>query len=71
MFFLKILLLAAAVTPENDVIEFDAAYFRGWKLVDEHPEHRWGCWNGDNSRLPVRKAQYHWVCDSHLTITAA
>ncbi|GJN70221.1 beta-mannosidase B [Purpureocillium lilacinum] len=45
------------------VIEFDAAYFRGWKLVDEHPEHRWGCWNGDNSRLPVRKAQYHWGWD--------
>jgi beta-mannosidase len=42
-------------------IAFDSAYLRGWKLVEEHPDHKWGCWNGDNSRLAVRKAQYHWV----------
>jgi beta-mannosidase len=42
-------------------IVFDSAYLRGWKLVEEHPKHKWGCWNGDSSRLAVRKAQYHWV----------
>lgn len=43
------------------VIDFDSAYLRGWKLVEKYPDHKWGCWNGDNSRLAVRKAQYHWV----------
>jgi beta-mannosidase len=42
-------------------ITFDSAYLRGKKLVEKHPEHQWGCWNGDTSRLAVRKAQYHWV----------
>lgn len=47
---------------ENEmVIEFDSAYLRGWKLVEKYPKHAWGVWNGDNSRLAVRKAQYHWV----------
>ncbi|KAH8703623.1 putative beta-mannosidase B [Talaromyces proteolyticus] len=44
-------------------ITFDSAYLKGKKLVDEHPEHKWGCWNGDPSRLAVRKAQYHWGWD--------
>ena len=43
------------------VITFESAYLKGWKLVEEHPKHKWGCWNGDSSRLAVRKAQYHWV----------
>ena len=43
------------------VITFDSAYLRGWKLVEKFPDHKWGCWNGDNSRLAVGKAQYHWV----------
>lgn len=43
------------------VIAFDAAYLRDWDVVNRHPRHRWGCWNGDASRLAVRKAQYHWV----------
>lgn len=48
---------------ENElVIDFDSAYLRGWKLVEKYPDHKWGCWNGDSSRLGVRKAQYHWVC---------
>ena len=47
---------------ENElVITFDSAYLRGWELVEKYPDHKWGCWNGDNSRLAVRKAQYHWV----------
>jgi len=44
-------------------IHFDSAYLRGWKLVEKYPEHKWGVWNGDNSRLAVRKAQYHWGWD--------
>ncbi|KAK2046257.1 family 2 glycosyl hydrolase [Colletotrichum somersetense] len=45
------------------IITFDSAYLRGWKLVEKYPDHKWGCWNGDNSRLAVRKAQYHWGWD--------
>ncbi|KAK4184472.1 glycoside hydrolase superfamily [Podospora australis] len=49
---------------ENElVITFDSAYLRGWKLVEQYPDHKWGVWNGDNSRLAVRKAQYHWGWD--------
>ncbi|KAI0881483.1 glycoside hydrolase family 2 protein [Annulohypoxylon maeteangense] len=49
---------------ENElVITFDSAYLRGWKLVEKYPDHKWGCWNGDNSRLAVRKTQYHWGWD--------
>ena len=51
---------------ENELeITFDSAYLRGWKLVEKYPDHKWGCWNGDNSRLAVRKSQYHWV-SGHL-----
>jgi beta-mannosidase len=42
-------------------ITFESAYLKGKKIVEEHPDHKWGCWNGDVSRLAVRKAQYHWV----------
>ncbi|KEY68408.1 hypothetical protein S7711_01184 [Stachybotrys chartarum IBT 7711] len=45
------------------VITFDSAYLRGWQLVEKHPDHKWGCWNGDISRLAVRKTQYHWGWD--------
>ncbi|KAI1647675.1 glycoside hydrolase family 2 protein [Daldinia loculata] len=49
---------------ENELsITFDSAYLRGWKLVEKYPDHKWGCWNGDNSRLAVRKSQYHWGWD--------
>ncbi|KAJ2894680.1 putative glycoside hydrolase family 2 protein [Zalerion maritima] len=44
-------------------ITFDSAYIRGWKLVEKFPDHKWGCWNGDISRLAVRKSQYHWGWD--------
>ncbi len=47
---------------ENELeITFESAYLKGWELVEKYPDHQWGCWNGDNSRLAVRKAQYHWV----------
>lgn len=57
--------VTSVLKEENElVIHFDSAYLRGWKLVEKYPDHKWGCWNGDNSRLAVRKAQYHWVSES-------
>lgn len=42
-------------------ITFESAYLIGKKIVEQYPDHGWGCWNGDPSRLAVRKAQYHYV----------
>ena len=42
-------------------ITFESAYLRGKKIVEKYPDHLWGCWNGDASRLANRKAQYHYV----------
>ena len=42
-------------------IEFASAYLTGKRLIEKYPDHHWGCWNGDPSRLAVRKAQYHYV----------
>ncbi|PQE03231.1 glycosyl hydrolase family 2 protein [Rutstroemia sp. NJR-2017a BBW] len=44
-------------------ITFESAYLKGCALVEKYPDHHWGCWNGDTSRLAVRKAQYHWGWD--------
>lgn len=38
-----------------------STYLIGKRIVDEHPDHYWNCWNGDPSRLAIRKAQYHYV----------
>lgn len=47
---------------ENSLaITFDSTYLIGKKFIEQHGSHRWGCWNGDPSRLAVRKAQYHYV----------
>jgi beta-mannosidase len=43
------------------VIDFDSALIRGRELQKEHPEHAFIAYNGEASRLAVRKAQYHWV----------
>jgi len=47
----------------ENVIEiiFESTYFVGRKLAEKYSTHHWGCWNGDPSRLAVRKAQYHYV----------
>ncbi|KAK3341810.1 glycoside hydrolase family 2 protein [Lasiosphaeria hispida] len=56
--------VTSVLKEENELtISFDSAYLRGWKLVEKYPDHKWGVWNGDNSRLAVRKAQYHWGWD--------
>ena len=42
-------------------IEFDSALLAGRALEKEHSEHNFVAFNGEASRLAVRKAQYHWV----------
>ncbi|KMU76006.1 beta-mannosidase [Coccidioides immitis RMSCC 3703] len=42
-------------------ITFESAFEIGKRFQERHPEHIWGCWNGDPSRCAVRKAQYHYV----------
>ena len=49
-------------------ITFDSAYLIGKHLVEQHANHIWGCWNGDPSRLAVRKAQYHYVISSFFSL---
>lgn len=44
-------------------IVFESTYLIGKKLVEAHPKHKYGCWNGDPSRLAVRKAQYQYGWD--------
>jgi beta-mannosidase len=56
------LLRRGSEDDENELeITFDSAFLIGKKTKDEHRHHHWGCWNGDPSRLAVRKAQYHYV----------
>jgi beta-mannosidase len=49
-------------------ITFESAYLKGCAIVQQHPNHHWGCWNGDTGRLAVRKAQYHWVWKSRSSL---
>lgn len=44
-------------------IEFDSAFLKAREIKDQHPEHKFICFNGDPARLAVRKAQYHWGWD--------
>jgi beta-mannosidase len=41
-------------------IDFASARLRAIEIREAHPEHTWVGFNGDMSRLAVRKAQYHW-----------
>ncbi|KAL8939997.1 MAG: hypothetical protein Q9216_003049 [Gyalolechia sp. 2 TL-2023] len=51
-------------STENELeIMFESTYLIGKKLVEAHPKHKYGCWNGDPSRLAVRKAQYQYGWD--------
>ncbi|KAJ5698069.1 Beta-mannosidase B [Penicillium macrosclerotiorum] len=44
-------------------IEFDCAFLKARELRNSDTTHRWVGFNGDPSRLAVRKAQYHWGWD--------
>jgi beta-mannosidase len=41
-------------------IDFKSARLEALKIKEAYPEHTWVGFNGDMSRLAVRKAQYHW-----------
>jgi beta-mannosidase len=50
-----------AIDADNILeIKFDSAFKRARQIREAYPDHKWLCWNGDTSRLAVRKAQYHW-----------
>ncbi|KAJ5778752.1 Glycoside hydrolase family 2 immunoglobulin-like beta-sandwich [Penicillium odoratum] len=44
-------------------IEFKCAEIKARELRDQDKSHKWVGFNGDMSRLAVRKAQYHWGWD--------
>jgi beta-mannosidase len=44
-------------------IEFDCAMLKARELRAQDPDHKWVGFNGDQARLAVRKAQYHWGWD--------
>jgi beta-mannosidase len=44
-------------------IEFDCAMLKARELRAQDPNHKWVGFNGDQARLAVRKAQYHWGWD--------
>ncbi|KAI9836995.1 MAG: hypothetical protein M1819_000644 [Sarea resinae] len=49
---------------ENELrIRFESAWMEGKKIALRPSEHEWICWNGDPSRMAVRKAQYHYGWD--------
>lgn len=52
-------------------IQFDSALLKAKEIKKACPEHKWLCWNGDSSRLGVRKAQYHWGWDWGPLLTCA
>lgn len=45
------------------LIQFDSAFLKAREIKDQHPDHKFICFNGDSARLAVRKAQYHWGWD--------
>ncbi|KAH6670314.1 beta-mannosidase [Plectosphaerella plurivora] len=54
----------AVKSGENTLeIVFDSALLRGRELVKSHPEHEHFSRQTENSRIPVRKAQYNWGWD--------
>ncbi|KAG5289962.1 beta-mannosidase [Histoplasma ohiense] len=44
-------------------VTFESTFLLGKKIKEQYPSHHWTCWNGDSSRLAVRKAQYHYGWD--------
>jgi beta-mannosidase len=55
----------ALASKESHVLDvkFDCAQSKARQIRDQHPGHRWEGFNGDMSRLAVRKSQYHWGWD--------
>ena len=53
-------LVASNATNTLELI-FKSAASKGRQIVRQHPDHVWAYSNGEESRLAVRKAQYHYV----------
>lgn len=56
-------LLLESDNPHVLEVEFDCAQLKAKELRSNFPDHKWEGFNGDMSRLAVRKAQYHWGWD--------
>ena len=56
-------LLLESDGPHVLEVEFDCAQLKAQELRNKYPDHKWEGFNGDMSRLAVRKAQYHWGWD--------
>ncbi|ODH37726.1 hypothetical protein ACO22_02582 [Paracoccidioides brasiliensis] len=56
-------LLRKSTGPNVLHITFSSTFLIGKKIQEQYPKHFWGSWNGDPSRLAVRKAQYHYSWD--------
>ena len=55
---------AVRADSENELeIEFDSALLKAPEIQAQHSNHKYICFNGNPSRLVVRKAQYHWGWD--------
>jgi len=56
-------LLLESDGPHVLEIEFECAQLKAQEIRNKYPDHKWEGFNGDLSRLAVRKAQYHWGWD--------
>ncbi|KAI9792144.1 MAG: hypothetical protein M1833_001258 [Piccolia ochrophora] len=65
MFIPETVNVTGLLRPTNNelLITFESAYLKGRKVMEGMPNHHWGCWNGDPSRLAVRKKQADWSWD--------
>ncbi|KAF2124870.1 glycoside hydrolase family 2 protein [Dothidotthia symphoricarpi CBS 119687] len=50
-------------TKNTMEVVFASARLEAIKIREQYPDHKWVGFNGDMSRLAVRKAQYHWGWD--------
>jgi beta-mannosidase len=74
MFLARRVDVTKALEAEGDhvlEIDFDCAFRRAKELRKQDPKHNWASFNGDPSRLSVRKAQYHWGWDWGPVLMAA
>ncbi|KAK9350739.1 beta-mannosidase [Lipomyces doorenjongii] len=44
-------------------VELDCAFLKARQIEKDHPEHKWITFNGEPSRMALRKSQYHWGWD--------
>lgn len=56
-------LLLESDGPHVLEIVFECAQLKAQEIRNKYPDHKWEGFNGDLSRLAVRKAQYHWGWD--------